>query len=120
MDEAVVNFVPNLVLLGLPCILALQLCIVRKWKWGLLALVAFMPFSGLPTLLLYPAPAWTRLLKDVLFIVPLYGGLALAGLLGRRFDFPRRVMLPMVGLAILVVLHCFDPAVPNFSWPWSG
>jgi hypothetical protein len=38
---------------GVLALLALYAAILKRWQWGIYALVLYMPFSGLPGILLY-------------------------------------------------------------------
>jgi hypothetical protein len=90
---------------------------LARWRWGIYALIVYFPFSGLPTILFYPAPTWTRIIKDVLFIAPAYCGFIIYSVENLRR--PRAIAsgIPIgwiLLLAALVVLHLFNSAIPNF------
>ncbi len=87
---------------------------IQDWRRAIYGLLLFLPFSGIPYVLLYPNVRWASLLKDVLFVIPAYVGF-LASRTGQR----RRVgpgAFPTVLLALfalLVVVQMFNPALPN-------
>jgi hypothetical protein len=58
-------------------LLAVYWVIVKRWRRGIYALILYLPFAGLPSIVLYPAPPITALLKDVLFVIPTYIGFVL-------------------------------------------
>ena len=87
---------------------------VRSWRTSVLALLVFLPYSGLVIIAAYPDTALATLAKDLLFVLPAYAGFAAAHLL-RRGDlrvpgFPLGCALLF---AIVVVLQIANPAVPG-------
>ena len=90
--------------------------ILRRWRWGIYGIIAFIPFAGLPTLLLYPAPAWTRVLKDLLFVLPAYFSFLLCLLMrpgSLRPHFKAAPAIPIVLFGVLGVIHLLNPALIN-------
>jgi len=100
-----------------------------NWRYSAYGLLAYLPVSGVPILISYPQTALPVLLKDFLFVLPVYLGFLLAR--RRRWSFERA---PVAGLAILaaaVLLQCFNPALRSpavpviqlrdrlMSWPQS-
>jgi hypothetical protein len=104
-------------LIAMPCLLALYVVIITNWRLGIYGLIIFIPFCGLPTILLYPAPVWTHLLKDVFFVLPAYLGFLRWYVFGQRGAF--RLLIPRVpicALAVLTVitsLGLLNPALAN-------
>jgi hypothetical protein len=81
---------------------------IRSWRFGVYGLLCFIPFAGIPTILLHPAPPATRLLKDVLFVVPAYIGFV-AWYMRKppREKVPFVVLAPALLLTALVLMHMF-------------
>jgi hypothetical protein len=46
--------------------------IFQSWKRGIYGLLIYLPFAGIPTIMLYPAPVISLLIKDLLFVIPVY------------------------------------------------
>ena len=48
----------------------------KSWRWFVFALVLYMPFSGLPGILLYDyiGSGLPTLIKDFIFVIPAYIG----------------------------------------------
>lgn len=85
-----------------------------RWRLGFLGLLCYVPFAGAISLWLYPSPVGV-LLKDFLFVLPVYVGLFLLGsnaLNGVRV--PNGVIWTVVLLSTIAVLQSFNPAVPSF------
>ena len=98
-------------LFGAACVYRL---IFRNWKWGILGLLAYLPFAGLPSLLLYPAPGIVLLLKDFLFVIPAYlAFLVDAGSRrrGHSLFFPGAPVGLMCALAVVVCLGLLNPSL---------
>jgi hypothetical protein len=74
---------------------------LHDWRVGLFGLLAFLPFAGIPTILLYPAPPVTRIMKDLIFVVPAYAGFVTWSLKGYRNQLPRLSLWLMVALVAL-------------------
>jgi hypothetical protein len=53
-------------------VVATWAAILKNWRWGIYGLVVYIPFAGLPTILLYPAPGIVTQSKDFLFVIPTY------------------------------------------------
>ncbi|MBI4445898.1 MAG: O-antigen ligase family protein [Acidobacteria bacterium] len=103
-------------------IISLYAAILRDWRVGVYGLIIFMPFAGVPTILLYPAPAWTKLLKDLLFVLPVYASFMLWMLFGRgarkRPGSSTPAPLAVLGLmAALLLVHLLNPRLTNL---WVG
>lgn len=97
-------------------ILAIYGLILSNWRLGIYALVAFLPFAGLPTILLYTAPpAATLLLKDLLFVVPVYLGFVWEYVKRspKPFLFPGAPTIPLAALTVMLILQFFNPALGN-------
>ena len=88
--------------------------ILRRWQRGVFMLLAYLPFAGVVTLLMYPSPLPT-LFKDFFLVIPAY----LAFLLTRKNGVsqghvPVPIILAMLALAALVLLQSFNPDVANW------
>jgi hypothetical protein len=87
---------------------------VHDWRRSVYGLLLFLPFSGLPYIVLYPEVRLALILKDLVFVVPAYLGFAASQLVQRRRVAPGAlpaVLLVLFGL--LVVVQAFNPALPN-------
>lgn len=85
-----------------------------KWRWGIYGLLLYLPFAGVPVLAMYPATRVTLLLKDFLFVIPAYIGFFAACIVRKKpISFPEAPIFPLAALAVLVVFHSFNPALPN-------
>jgi hypothetical protein len=94
-------------------VLMMGICL-RNWRSGVFGLLAFMPYTGIPTILLYPAPPMTRLLKDVIFLIPAYFGFVTWYLRRRPPEkIPKLLASAGVLLTALVIGHMFDDTVPE-------
>lgn len=94
--------------------------IMKHWKWGIYGLVVYMPFSGLPGILLYSSigSGWASLLKDFLFVIPAYLGYVWWQRNNKgqaRLQFPGDTVTValMLVLAGLVFVHLFNPQLVN-------
>ena len=86
---------------------------LRNWRIGVCGLLAFMPFAGIPTIVLYPAPPSTRIIKDLLFVLPAYVGFAAWTLQKRRTKaMPLTLLAAALALTALAALHFFDTDLP--------
>jgi len=104
---------------GLPVAALLAICAavaigLHNWRWSVYALLVYLPFSGIPSILAYPHTAVPVLAKDFLFVLPAYLGFA-AYVLGRRsqvvFD---GAPLGLFALLVLLVLgQALNPSLPN-------
>lgn len=87
---------------------------LASWRWSLRALLLYLPFSGIPIILLYPNTAAPVLLKDFLFVLPAYVGFLGASIAERRsISFRGAPTILFTLLALLVVVQAFNPMLPN-------
>jgi hypothetical protein len=99
---------------GLAILAGALLAGVADWRRAVYGLLVFLPFSGIPYILLYPNVRLALLIKDFVFVIPAY-----AGFMASRRAQRRRIppgALPVVLLALfglLVVVQVFNPALPN-------
>lgn len=85
--------------------------IMHHWQLGILCLLAYMPFSGLPGILLYSSigTGWASLFKDVLFVIPAYMSFVGWAMRNRGVAHPRgTTQILMLLLAGLVTLNLFN------------
>lgn len=93
---------------------------MADWRRMTYALLIFLPFSGLPILAARAssgssaAALASLLLKDALFVGPIYIGFAVHQIRMRRpLAFPAAPTLTLALLAVLVVGQMLNPSVPN-------
>lgn len=87
---------------------------LANWRVSLWGLLAFLPVSGIPVILAYPNTGAAVLLKDALFVIPMYVGFVAAALAARRrILFPGAPVALLVLLAVLVTAQAFNPSLPN-------
>lgn len=87
---------------------------LRRWQWSVLALLVFLPYSGLLILAAYPDTGPATLVKDLLFVIPAYIGFAASYLLRRaEVRVPGFPLGCALLLSIVVVLQIANPAVPG-------
>jgi O-antigen ligase len=105
--------------LGLTIALAgalLALCGVavglRAWRWSIVGLLVFLPFSGIAIILTYPHTEVAVLAKDFLFVIPAYLGFVL-NRWRKGWTFGGAPVLPIAMLAFLVLVD----TVPQLSHP---
>lgn len=88
---------------------------ISNWRWSIYGLLLYLPFSGVPTLALYPNRTGIAvLLKDFLFVIPAYLGFATWALSTRQpIVFPGAPILLLAMVAIVVGVQALNPALPN-------
>lgn len=96
--------------------LIVYLAILSNWKVGIYGLIGYLPFAGIPTILLYPAPTITLLVKDFLFIIPTY--LSFIIWYSRRGSktplfFSGAPMRLFIALAGILIIHLFNPRLTH-------
>lgn len=88
-----------------------------NWRWSVIGLVAYVPFSGVPIIALYSdrtARGAATLAEDLLFVIPAYVGFALWHVARRRRpDLGRLPLTLVLVLAVIVLAQCLNPALPN-------
>ncbi len=87
-----------------------------RWQLGLYGLLLFLPVSGAISLWLKPTSlsVFGPLLKDLLFVMPLYGGFFLFGLgqlRGARIPMP--IVLSLTLLTLLALVQSANPSLFN-------
>jgi hypothetical protein len=100
--------------LGLTVFVGAVVLAVCNWRWAIVGLLAYMPFSGLPIIALYPHTTVPVLVKDFLFVLPAYlGFLAFCNSRGIAIAFRGAPVVLFVLLALLVLGQALNPDLPN-------
>jgi hypothetical protein len=100
-------------ILGIPAVLAIWIAILSKWQRGIYMLILFVPFGSILAVYLRPNPAGP-LLKDFLFVLPIYVVFLLLHMRDfRQVRIPTPISLMFVAFAGLVLLQIFNPGVRN-------
>ncbi|WP_026911216.1 hypothetical protein [Patulibacter minatonensis] len=101
-------------IVGLIVVGAAWIAGIRDWRRSFVGLLVFLPYSGIFIIAAYPATGPATLLKDLLFVLPLYVGfLGVHVLKGRSVavrGFPLGLGLAFAGI---VVLQMLAPTLPN-------
>jgi hypothetical protein len=85
-----------------------------RWRWSTYGLLLYLPVSGIPVLASYPDTSAAVLAKDVLFVMPAYAGFLVQHLAQRRrIAFSGAPIALLIGLVLLVIVHVFNPSLPN-------
>lgn len=96
-------------LFGSVIALAIWFRMIVRWQSGIYYLIAFVPYAGVLTLMLRPNPIGS-LVKDILFVLPLY---AIFFLLNtrelRHARIPNALTLIFIAFGTLVFLQLFNP-----------
>jgi hypothetical protein len=100
--------------LGLTLFVGAVVLALYNWRWAMVGLLAYMPFSGLPIIALYPRTTVPVLMKDFLFVLPAYlGFLAFCNSRGVTISFRGAPVVLFVMLALLVLGQALNPDLPN-------
>jgi hypothetical protein len=103
----------GIVVLGALVGLSVLLTSLVKWRFAVLAALAYVPYSGVLSALLYPRTYLADAVRDVLVIAPLYVPLFLEPRSSVNRKLPRRVVWLLSAMAGLAVLQAFNPSLPN-------
>jgi hypothetical protein len=96
------------------CLAACIAAAAGSWRPLLVGLLLYLPFSGLPTLILYPDTGPSALVKDVLFVIPAYVGAIALALSGREsLRVPGAPLVLLGSLALLVLVQALNPSIPK-------
>lgn len=102
------------VVLGLVLLTAAFAVGLVNWRWSVYGLLLYLPFSGIPSLLLYPHKGPGVLAKDFLFVLPAYAGFFGAYVAQRKRIVFDGAPIPMLALvAAIVILQTFNPSIPS-------
>jgi hypothetical protein len=109
------------VLVGVLGLVPFFLTGLKRWQWGIYALIYYMPFSGLPGILLNPyvSSGATTLIKDFVFAIPAYLGFAwwYRSNAAQLTEFPREMKITLILMAIVasfVLAHMFNPQLASY------
>ena len=102
----------EVILLGLPILLAAWVAIIVNWRWGVLGLALFTPFTGPIIVAFYPSPLGT-LMRDIIVVIPLYVSYFLLAGSPQARRVPVQVLAIYGGLLLLVLLSLTKPTIPN-------
>ena len=83
---------------------------VSCWRRVAVLLLAYLPFTGILSLLLYPNTLLGDAVRDVFIVAPLYMGLLASSGSARL---PRSVVFPIALLSAFVLLQLFNPSLPS-------
>jgi hypothetical protein len=87
---------------------------MTDWRRPVYGLLLYLPFSGIPYVLLYPNVRASTLLKDALFVIPAYAGFVMRSASRRRRVDGRPIPgVPLALFATVVVVQIFNPASPG-------
>jgi hypothetical protein len=87
---------------------------IVDWRRSILGLLAYLPISGVLSIVLYPHTAPGALAKDALFVIPAYVGYALQKHTERRrIDVPAIPAISLAVIAALALVQMLNPAVPK-------
>ena len=103
----------EIVLLGVPIMIAVWVAIIVNWRWGVMGLVWYTPFTGPIIVAMYPSPLGT-LMRDLLVVIPLYISYFLLAGSPNAKRVPVQVLAMYGALLLLVLLSLTKPTVPNF------
>lgn len=102
----------ELLLITLPIMLAVWVAIIVNWRWGVMGLAWYTPFTGPIIVAFYPSPLGT-LVRDFVIVIPLYiSYFLLAGSPGAK-RVPVQVLALYGALLLLVLMSLTRPTVPN-------
>ncbi len=102
----------EILLFALPIVLAVWVAIIVNWRWGVLGLAYYTPFTGPIIVALYPSPLGT-LMRDVIVVIPLYISYFLLAGSPQAKRVPVHVLAIYGGLLLLVLLSLTKPTIPN-------
>jgi hypothetical protein len=83
---------------------------IARWRRVAILLLAYLPFTGLLSLLLYPHTFRGDMARDVLIVTPLYIGLVASK---EPVRLPRSVVIPVALLSTLAILQLFNSSLPS-------
>jgi O-antigen/teichoic acid export membrane protein len=84
---------------------------VASWQRVAVLLIAYLPFTGILSLLMYPNTFLGDVARDGLIVTPLYIGLMAAAKQPTRL--PRSIVVPVALLGLLATLQLFNPSLPS-------
>ena len=96
-------------------VFAAAVCVgVINWRWSVIGLLAYMPFSGIPILALHPHAQPGVLAKDLLWVIPAYIGFFGTYIARRQqISFSGAPIIAMVLFGMIVGIQALNPSVPE-------
>jgi hypothetical protein len=87
---------------------------IVDWRRSIYGLLAYLPFSGVASVLLYPRVAPAVLVKDLLFIIPAYVGCLVRHISTKQsISYGGASSWLLGSFAVLVLGQAFNPSLPN-------
>lgn len=101
-------------LLGGPVVLLCILIGLHNWRWSIYALLAYLPFAGIPILAMYPSK-FPLLFKDFFFVIPAYVGFVAMYVIQRKpIRFSGAPVWLIGGFSALVLIQLLNPNLNNW------
>ena len=92
-----------------------------NWRVSYLILLAYLPYSGVAAIILYPNAGAAALVKDVAVVLPVYlGFLAYLARTKRALNPTGASTWYLALLAAVVLAQAFNPSLPDFLVPLVG
>lgn len=92
-----------------------------NWRVSYLILLAYLPYSGVAAIILYPNTGGAALVKDVALVLPVYlGFIAYLARTKRPLNPTGASTWYLALLAVVVFAQAFNPSLPNFLVPLVG
>jgi hypothetical protein len=104
--------------IGIATFTAICIISLRRWRYSVDILLAALPFSGVPIVLLYsaPMPVSPVLFKDILLVLPVYLVFFLFHRRQSRLPLiPAAFRVNLIVFAAAVCIYVFAPGVSNWS-----
>jgi len=102
----------EILLICLPIMLAVWVAIIVNWRWGVLGLAYYTPFTGPIIVAFYPSPLGT-LVRDFMVVIPLYISYFLFPGAPQAKRVPLQVLALYGALVLLVLISLTRPTMPN-------
>jgi hypothetical protein len=94
---------------------------LANWRISYLILLAYLPYSGVASIILFPNTGAAALLKDVALVVPVYFGfIAYLARTKRPLNPTGTSTWYLALLAVVVLVQAFNPSLPDFLVPLVG
>jgi hypothetical protein len=86
---------------------------MMSWRLSVYMLLVYLPFGGIAIVASYPHTQFADVIKDLAFVLPAFVGFLLSES-PKNWLFPGLPLIPMTALSVIVLLECFNPALPNW------
>jgi hypothetical protein len=94
---------------------------LANWRISYLILLAYLPYSGVAAIILYPNTGAAALVKDVALVLPVYFGfIAYLARTKRALNPTGASTWYLALLAVVVLAQAFNPSLPDFLVPLVG